>query len=281
MAHPPLFVGVVSHTGTSYHSSQGSAGLAARIAASLEGARTQVNTENLSAMRGIEITRELIQESLTAELQADRAWSSYLGRDRNLRWWAGQGARWARRTMRRVSPPRASAYRRLLDIELSHHDLLRAGHDSGAPWILILEDDAESDDVRDLVSGLRGLMEDLPDHAFVNLSLSYSIKELGLMHIARPTAIPWRGSSRRRVLVTDRPVTNTVCAIAYSRGCADTLLRIWDQLPLTPIIPIDWKLNSALMHHVRTGGRPEISSWFVEPPPISQLSMHGPGILAA
>jgi len=172
--------------------------------------------------------------------------------------------------------------RRLLNIELSHRRLLRAGIATDAPWILILEDDAGCADVTDCARGLAGIigMADEGDSsrtppAYLNLSRSFSATRLGIDALLRPQpTVPWQGSARRQVLAATRPVTNTVCAIAYHRAFAQRLLDAFDLMPLSPVIPIDWKLNAALIQMHRSGGLGPGGCWLVEPAPIVQLSMH-------
>ena len=43
---------------------------------------------------------------------------------------------------------------------------------------------------------------------------------------------------------------------------------------MTPVAPIDWKLNRALMELWRDGALGPSDCWWVEPGPIVQRSMH-------
>jgi hypothetical protein len=54
---------------------------------------------------------------------------------------------------------------------------------------------------------------------------------------------------------------------------------VFDSMPTRPVIPIDWKLNSALMTLFDNGRPGQVVCLFVEPGPITQLSMQPPGIL--
>ena len=164
---------------------------------------------------------------------------------------------------------------RLLDIEESHRDMLRWGLAEGADWILVLEDDAMSPDVDDCARGLRGIMEG-PDErpAYVNVSHSFSPSQLGINHLLRPAdGTRWQGGAERVIYASDLPVTNTVCAILYRAGFAAQLLSVLGRLPSEPIVPIDWKLNEALMALHDEDQTPPGSCWLVEPAPIVQMSM--------
>lgn len=167
--------------------------------------------------------------------------------------------------------------RRLLNIELSHLDLMRRGLDSGAPWVLILEDDGFVDNLSDLVEGLDGLMGGTA--SYVNLSASFSPRELGIEHLLAPASVGWQGSHPRSVLAADRPVTNTVCAILYSAEFLALLVSAMDRLPMEPVVPIDWKLNTALMDLHAEGMAPPDTCLLVEPAPIAQMSMRPAEIL--
>ena len=170
--------------------------------------------------------------------------------------------------------------RRLLNIELSHLDLMRRGLASGAAWVLILEDDALSPDLTDIATGLTGLMATSPAPSFVNLSQSFTTAQLGIDHLLSPVAgAAWQGSLPREILQSGRPVTNTVCAILYSAQFLGELVMALDALPMEPVVPIDWKLNLALMNVFEAGAFPQGSCWLVEPAPIRQMSMEPAAIL--
>ncbi len=164
--------------------------------------------------------------------------------------------------------------RRLINIELSHVDLMRTGLASGAGWILILEDDAASLDASDCAAGLCGLMASAPSSvAFINVSESFSHEELGIDGLLQPAPAQWAGPRSREVLTAARPVTNTVCAILYRADFVGALLDAFDRMPMTPVVPIDWKLNEAIMQLHAAGDLGSGSCWLVSPAPIDQLSM--------
>ena len=270
-----VFIGVVSHARSRFADAQGPEGLALRLAKALHdiglGTSVQVNTANLLDESVLPITPELMRESPAEELRIERDWAHFLGQDRRPDWWLRHAMRWAKLSLSRARQPNPSAVRRLLNIELSHVDLMRRALDAGSSWALILEDDAGADDVIDLAAGLRGLLESADPPAFINLSTSFTIDQLRVAHLMEPAiGVEWLGATPRTVLRARRPVTNTVCAIAYRREFLGDLVPAMDALPMTPVAPIDWKLNRALMALARQS--PEC--WWVEPGPVLQRSMH-------
>lgn len=255
--------------------------MGAHLAEAIPGSILRISTADHVEEIDLELTSRVVQQSLTAELRLESDWARYLGISRGPRWHVQHAVRWARRAARFVMRPSTTGIRRLLNIELSHLDLMKRGLESGAPWILILEDDADTTEATDLASGLMGLMQDIQNPGFVNLSRSFSLNQLGLGSLVTESGVVWRGTVNREVVMSDRPATNTVCAILYSRDCLTDVLNSWDALPLLPVIPIDWKLNQILLGWSLEADRPPVTSWFVEPPPIIQMSMQPAGILTA
>ena len=276
-----LFIGVVSHEKSRFSVSQGPDGLAAQLADALRptgvDVTVRVMTENLLDEARTPVTEAMVQASLTEQLHLDRRWAAYLGRSRGPIWWATHAGRWARRAEQKMRSPGIGMVRRLLNIELAHFALLRAGIDSGADWILVLEDDGASVDVTDCAAGLADLMTAEPQPAFVNVSQSFTNAELGIEHLLAPADRAWGGSAARAVLSASRPVTNTVCAILYRRSFATSLLAVLEALPMEPVVPIDWKLNLALMQMFESGQLGPGDCWLVDPAPIDQLSMRSTG----
>jgi hypothetical protein len=74
-------------------------------------------------------------------------------------------------------------------------------------------------------------------------------------------------------LAASRPVTNTVCAILYRATFLRDLVAEMESLPMTPVVPIDWKLNIALMNMFESGSLLNGDCWNVTPGPMDQLSM--------
>ena len=267
MNAPSLFIGLVSHEGTAYPASQGPEGLAAELQRATPGALLQVNTENLSD--GVTLGLDAGSRSVDAEMRVERAWNAYLGR--SLRSSLMLAARSLRHRLGGARARNSAAVRRLLDIEFSHRNLMQAGMESGAPWVLIVEDDGSCADIHDLAAGVRGLMDS--GLAYVNLSRSFSVDALRVGHLLTPTDVSWKGSAPRGVFAARQPVTNTVCAILYSRTFLEQLLPLWDAMPLEPVVPIDWKLNAILMRMYQAGSFPRGGCAFVEPAPITQGSL--------
>jgi hypothetical protein len=280
-----LFIGVVSHEGSRFAVSQGPGGLAAVLAAQLRslGQSVQVEVSTVDAYDPVQlpITRAMVRACLTAQVHLDRRWARYLGRARGPRWWATHGLRWVRRAEQLVRPPGPKLVERLLNIEMAHFALLRSGLATGADWVLILEDDASSVEVVDCAAGLAWLMSSRADErqpAYVNISQSFALDELGISDLL--TVAPdasWAGDAPRHILSSARPATNTVCAILYRGSFVRDLLAVTDALPMEPVVPIDWKLNLALMQMFSSGALGAGDCWFVDPAPIDQLSMRGTG----
>ncbi|MFM8154860.1 MAG: hypothetical protein ACKOAF_02110 [Actinomycetes bacterium] len=281
MSEVDCFIGVVSHEGSRFAISQGPQGLAAflreRFQGSGIGSLVQVNTRNLHDPDSLPIDASVVQETLSAELRLQGEWASYLraGGSPSIVDAARSLVRTVRRATRRFRSPSPASVRRLVNIELSHLDLMRGGLASGAEWVLILEDDAFAPDLDDCARGLVALMRDCPANiGYVNVSQSFTNAELGIEHLLSSVIAPaWDGSVRRSVLSASRPVTNTVCAILYRREFLSVLVEEMDALPMTPVVPIDWKLNIALMDLFESGRLRDGSCLLVEPAPIDQMSM--------
>ena len=283
MADSSIFIGVVSYPGSRFSFNQGEQGLAAQLGAALRErgcpAHVVVDTQNRWTEGGAELTSDQVQSALTAQAQLEDRWVNYLnaGRSRAARQVAASALRWARRGIRRIVEPDAQFLMRLLNIELAHRALLQQGIESGAPWVVILEDDAASSDVGELAGGLIRLLHECDATVqFVNLSQSFDSRELGVGHLMKSSGLQWAGTSLRSVLLADRPVTNTVCAIAYRAKFASRLLREFESLPLFPVVPIDWRLNQVLMTMFEQGDLGVGSCASIVPGPIDQLSMRAP-----
>lgn len=269
-----MFIGVVSHEGSRFAVNQGSGGLAARLGAEFPGTEVQVSVRDLYDDSGHQVDAAMVQQALTAELRVERAWARFLGRTRGPRWWITHLGRQGKRLIRRAAPPSVTSIRRLLNIEYAHVRLLEQGLSSGAPWIVILEDDGFCDDVHDLAAGLAALFPLADSPVMVNLSESFSVADLGIAHLLSPANdVTWTGTQVRAVLESTKPVTNTVCAIAYTRSALERILAALREVPEQPVLPIDWKLNSALMATDRRKLDPPLRCLLVEPAPIVQMSM--------
>jgi len=273
-----LFVGVVSHEGSQFTVSQGPDGLAEKLAAGLRSIGVSVdlriNTADLQDPVSHPIDEATVKQSLRAQSQLEKDWATYLDPPMSVtaRFKSSAG-RYLRDLQSGIRSKRVSTVTRLINIELSHLDLFDAGVASGSEWVLVLEDDAMAPNVGDCVAGIAGLTRATPRPGFVNLSQSFSLEELGISHLLEPRGTPWQGDVDRRILVAQRPVTNTVCAVMYHSEFLQHMLQAMRRLPFYPVVPIDWRINQALMAMVEAGTAGSNTAWFVEPGPIDQMSM--------
>jgi len=164
---------------------------------------------------------------------------------------------------------------RLANIEAAHLSLMNQAIESRAKWVLILEDDAESTNVKELAQQLAIHMDAWNSDSqpqYVNISDSFALADLNLDHnldrIGRWDAASTLYSARR-------PFTNTVCAVLYRSKFLRHLLKVLIEIPMQPIVPIDWKVNSAIMHMSQTGVLGPGDCYTIDPGPIRQASMHG------
>lgn len=286
-----LFIGVVSHEGTRFPQNQGSDGLAASLGRALQIRALPntlvVNTQDAWTPAILDITPEVAKQSPRASLQFEQLWRGYLGQSGALTRAKDSLiflARHFKLTMQSLRPSftatSKAAVRRLINIELSHLHLWQQGIASGAPWVLIIEDDGSCADIEDLADGLAGLFEAVQGATgmnYVNLSASFGSKELGTGHLLSATDLRWQGDAQRSIQQAERPITNTVCAIAYRVELLKAIVGEFAQLPMAPVIPIDFKLNAALIALRERSLLSAGDCLQVEPPPIIQMSMHGMG----
>lgn len=275
-----LFIGVVSHEGTRFRVSLGTDGLGARLAVVLAdlhvSTQLQVNTANMIDQNSIVVSDNTTRQSMLAQLRLEKRWARFLKQRTTIRWWGIYSMRWLKLIKQFMNSPGAQVTERLVNIELSHLDLLRAGTASQSDWILILEDDAAASDIEDCAAGLFALMTSgTPQPQYVNLSRSFATAKLGIGRLLVPAVgATWQGRSPRVLLAANRPVTNTVCAILYRRDFAVRILNAIESMPMEPVVPIDWKMNMVLMDLYNAGELVAGDCWMVEPAPIVQMSMH-------
>ena len=205
------------------------------------------------------------------ELVEEWRWRGFLG-TRSPLWTVRQGLRFGRSFLRPRSAGGTGDRLRLLNIEMAHLSLWRRGLDSGASVIVVMEDDADVQDSDDVAAGLEGLLN--ASWSYVNLSLSFGADDLGVSDVLEACGVTWAGAVHRQVLRAGRPVTNTVCALAYRREFLTNLLAHWEAMPMEPLLPIDWKMNRALREMVESGVLEADSSLWVEPGPLVQRSLH-------
>jgi hypothetical protein len=295
------FVGLVSHIGSRFAESQGSDGLTARLCTEFDArglsALSLVNVDDAYRPELLVVDGTAVRRAVTAQILLEARWSRYLcagdprvsGARRRLRsiaLTAVTGARIAAGWLRYYRPWHGAEHdqtagarmvRRLLNIELSHASLLRAGLASGAQWVLILEDDAHSADPVQLAANLQALMASRADQrepTYVNISQSFSNAELGVEYLLKPVdGFAWTGEPARQVLEASRPISNTVCAILYRADFLTRFLERFDALLIDPVVPIDWKLNIVLMDMYGAGEIVAGDCWVVTPGPVDQRSM--------
>lgn len=281
-----LLIGLVTHARSRFPESAGPRGAVARIASAMTlDTVTATCTEDLLDPGTVALTPEVVAASARDCAGVQREWIDYLCAGRS-----STASRLAHRAISRTRLRAAEAVRdrrskdaqgstslaRLLNIELAHLSLMQAALDAGAGWTLIIEDDATCEDPDEVAANLSALMA-LPVDTrpwLVDLSCSFTPRELGTEHLLGTAPFTWHGAAPRRVLASSRPVTNTVCANLYSPDFLPALMRHWRDLPLTPVVPIDWKLNRILMTMHGTGEFPADCCWTVEPGPLVQGSLH-------
>jgi hypothetical protein len=171
--------------------------------------------------------------------------------------------------------PGAPQVIRLLNIDLSHLRVYRAALESHAGAILVIEDDAWIRDDSNAFAVLKTLLYRLRvnDPEFVNLSESLSLQELGVSEIVgQPEACDDLVGAQ--VCSCLRPVTNTVCAVLFSRSCVELLIADIDRRKWWPVIPIDWRLNRMILDGWKSGTLDAMSCSWVTPGIFLQGSMH-------
>ncbi len=287
-----LFIGVVTH-GHSRFRQEASAlvdALAGQGRARGFEVGTDVSDRNDYDADRFPITRALLLRSVTAQSVLEYRWRRYLeagaarrplARARRLvRDVAMLGGTLVVRTGRYFGPwPLARVDRlhgsgavvRLLNIDLSHLRLMNEAIGAGADWALVIEDDASATSAAEAMDAIVAAIERsagaLP--SYVNASRSISTADLGI------DALLGRLPEAAGILAASRPVTNTVCAVLYSGEMLRWLAARIEQDGLVPVLPIDWRLNQAVMAGFEEGRLGPGSCWVLDPAPFVQRSMHG------
>lgn len=287
-----LFIGVVSHQGSRFPQNQGENGLAFGLSRALEArghsVDVRVNTVDAWSPEVLPLTPEVGRASAFASLDFEQTWDRYLNEGNQVSFAARlrRSGEFQARHLKLGLAARSSSFadssvaatRRLLNIELSHLHLWREGLGSGAPWILILEDDGGCVDLDDLAPGLNALMDSQDaSWQYANISASFDATKLGVRHLLTPSSLRWEGGSIRTIQSASRPITNTVCAILYRSSLMTEIVSQFELLPISPVIPIDFKLNTVLMALFAHGFLDAGDCLQVEPAPIVQMSMHEMG----
>ena len=283
---PDLFLGLVTHRSSAFNSSGEATRALENLSLQLEGLGLRVET--LVSGRddytgdNFPISTDSLTLAAKAQSQLERDWRLFLlsragfAAPTRLAKQAATHVLYQLMLFKRFRGAKggsgsqaAKAYRRLINIDLSHRRILEEGLKAGASVILILEDDASELNVQQ-VQVLADVIRLASDQGvdFINLSESISLHDLGVTRIlSRGTIIP--GVNDNQVIAMDTPVTNTVCANIYGANFATLFASYLSEDRLTPVIPIDWRLNQVLMEH------PDTRCWWIQPGLFLQRSMHG------
>ena len=287
--NPTVFLGLVTHRRSRFAHSASSEGMLSRLGRSLADrgveAHVAIHDEDRYDPSLVDLTQESVRRSIHAELTLEQRWRSYVDPSVNVVALAAQMA--ARRAYRiaRLAPPwhRSAAatepgsamLRRLVNIELAHLHLLREARARGVSWALIAEDDAYLEDVDAFSAAMVSFMQARDQDsqpAYVNVSRSFGHEAIGLTG-RLATVGSWSPGIDEKA--SDRPLTNTVCAVLYRGTFLRTLVPAMDAIPTSPVLPIDWKLNATLLALHDAGSLGPGDCWFLDPAPIVQGSMHG------
>lgn len=285
--NPTIFLGLVTHQRTNYPKSSGPQGLISSLSSALThlsvSTRAEIHDADLHDETVVPLTTREVISSIDAELDVEQRWRLHVDPGQShIRLHSFMTSRrlyrrlrltppWHRRTQ--ATPQGARMLRRLVNIELAHLNLMQAAVDCRSTWALILEDDAWVADHLEFAEALASFVEthtstDKP--LYVNVSHSFA-DPLGISRHLHPVGA-WNGSTTE--MESDRALTNTVCAVLYRTAFLETLLATLQEIPVSPVLPIDWKLNEALLALTarRTVGPGDC--WFLTPGPIMQGSMH-------
>ena len=284
---PSLFIGLVTHPKSRYTNATAPTGLMASLAEEMRSSGWDVScsvaADNRMEDNQIDLSREAVLASIHAELEAERRWMQFQNpaplslkdstvlrlREHFRRW------KYARRSPHSTRAGRAMVLR-LANIEASHVRLLHEAAESGAQWALIVEDDAFTTNVTELAHALDQHLTQWTEVAqpkFINISRSFPLAQLRLRQALTDEGA-WDSSAR--ILSAAVPFTNTVCAIVYRGAFLADLNRALDSIPMEPVVPIDWKLNLAIMQAAAKAQLKAGDCYVIDPAPILQGSMHRP-----
>lgn len=276
-----VFVGLVTHPRTRFPESRTQEGLAASVSRALNnrGIRTEISVldEDTISSHDLDTSAAAIREFIKAELDIELRWREYLsGRPASPALRLVMRSRRIRRnfvlTSKRRKALAARMLTRLANIEAAHLTLMEQAVRSEARWTLIFEDDAIAPDPKLFADELRQFL-DLIRHspstpAMMNLSESFSLDQLGITRLLTSQTSeklnhPWNISA------STRHVTNTVCAVLYEREFLTELLSTLKAIPMEPVVPIDFKINEALL---QAKDRLPGVTWVCSPAPLQQAS---------
>ena len=291
MPEPSLFLGMVTHPRSRFNVDGAAThrleALAAAAAAHGPVAGTLVSDRNDYSPSVDPLSRTTLVKSAWHQARLEYRWRRYLrsggdGVARDTAVLAAMGLRrgadalagsWSDRHDQR-SGRRAAV--RLINIDLSHLRVMDAARASGAGWTLVLEDDAGTPDPLEAMSAVATVIErlDATPVQFACLSTSISTADLGVEGLLSPVPGPPLAGGRT-LLAADRPVTNTVCANLYRTTFLERLQADIRQRGLVPVVPIDWRLNEAILSMTAEGSLGAGSCVWIEPGIFVQRSMHG------
>ena len=283
-----IFLGLITHPSTRFPESCTPDGLLRSLEEHMSAlgwaVTSSVSAENLADLPSMDISPHAIRASVAAEFSIEASWLTYLHSDVTPR--RSAIMLHLRRALARIRLSRMrvsssftrgvtkSRLFRLANIELSHMALLREALAVNTNWVLILEDDAIAPDPQELAHALDSHLrawQDSPQPKYVNLSESFTLEELGVEELV---SVVSKWDDRSQILQSTRPFTNTVCAILYRRTFLEDFVVVLNSIPLEPIVPIDWKVNEAIMrlHHARKLQAGDC--YTITPGVIIQSSMH-------
>lgn len=281
-----LFIGLVTHPRTRFIDSAGPTGLVRQLSHAMTKAgvtcEVSISDQDDYADDLLTIDQLVIANSITAELDLEQRWARYLNPGRRLPFLKLRMNVHERIRRRKFLGSNEKAgqlmVKRLINIELAHLKLLKEAANCDARWCLIVEDDAIASDLSALAGNLKHFIEVTKNESkpkYVNLSQSFDDETLKVDDQFRMLEIKdqevW---NPQNVLAAKRPITNTVCAVLYRGTFVRELLQAYMEIPLEPVVPIDWKLNSAIMNLYSQNSLGDGDCWFIEPGPIVQRSMH-------
>lgn len=281
-----IFLGLITHRRTSYPESRGPRGLLDQLRASLERSGTQVQVSihdaDLYERHPVPLTNAEVRASIDAELNVEHQWRIHVNPRQSLTFLSIFMALRKRYRRLRLAPPwlasseatasGARMLKRLINIEQAHMELMQEAVASNSNWSLIVEDDALLPNVEAFAQALLRFTHAQTPRSqpkYVNVSRSFD-DPLGISVHFTPIG-QWDADSRE--LAADRPLTNTVCAVLYRTDFLAELLRELRTIPSSPVLPIDWKINAAILALQDSGTLGSGDCWFVEPGPIYQGSM--------
>ena len=281
---PTLFIGLVTHPQSRFPSARGADGLAANLAQQLTAdnwnVTSRIEDDNRVGSSDIGLSQAGVRASIDRELETEADWLRFQrgGGRLPLRarlMLAGRKAfrRWSFARITHQSRGEAMLLR-LANIERAHISLMEQALTLDCAWILILEDDARSTDVAQLAQDFARNVDGWSTSThprYVNMSHSFAVKDLRLSHALTKEA-SW--NSTTSVVSAEIPFTNTVCAMLYRREFLRNLVDELQSIPLEPVIPIDWKINKAIMKMHQAGKVGPGDCYSLEPAPIVQGSMH-------